>query len=135
MSDSIRFLIADDEQHIRNLLAIMVNSIGYEVVGQAEDGQQAVDMYQSLKPDVLLLDINMPSMSGVDVLQHVITVNSSAVVIMLTSLNSLDVVRQCLGGGAKQYILKDNSIDNMREMLQEAISKNIGLIAKNQMTP
>ncbi|MBL1261554.1 MAG: response regulator [Thiotrichaceae bacterium] len=125
MPDSLRFVIADDESHIRNLLEIMVSSIGYEVVGLAEDGKQALQMYTDLQPDVLLLDINMPNMSGVDVLHEVITMNPSAIVIMLTSLNSLDIVRQCLGGGAKQYILKDNSIDNMRTILEEAILKNI----------
>lgn len=133
MSEKIRFIVADDEAHIRDLLRIMATSIGYEVIGDAEDGEMAISMYRELKPDVLLLDINMPKMNGIDALGKIMLEDPSAVVIMLTSLNSLDVVRQSLAAGAKHYILKDNSIDNMREMLQEAVSKNIGLIAKKQL--
>lgn len=127
-ASSIKFLIADDEDHIRSLLKLMVISMGHEVVGLAVNGEQAVSLYGQTKPDVLLLDINMPNMNGVDVLQEIISVNPSAVVIMLSSLNSLDVVHQCLNSGAKHYILKDNSIDNLREILKEAIAGYSGLI-------
>lgn len=122
MISKIRFVVADDERHIRSLMMAMITSIGYEAVGWAENGEQAIELYRKMRPDVLLLDINMPLKSGIDVLHEVISLDPAAVVIMLTSINSLDVVSQCLSSGAKHYILKDNSTDNMRAMLEEAVS-------------
>jgi len=107
----IRVMIVDDQKSIRDLLRSIVEELGAEVVSEACDGIEAVDLFKKHAPDVTLMDINMPRMDGVAALQQIIELNSDALVLMLTSQNSMEVVKKCLTSGAKNFILKDNPPD------------------------
>ena len=118
-SDKIRVVIADDEAHIRYILKNVVQKEGMIVVGEAADGQAALDLYRRLKPDLLLLDINMPVRNGDEVLLDVLKEFPAAKVIMLTMVADAEVVQRCLAAGALNYILKSHSTDAIRRILRE----------------
>ena len=101
----VRVLIADDESHIRSLISLIVTSLGAETVAEAADGEQALSLYKQHQPDMVLLDINMPKMDGISVLKKIMAINNRTLVVMLTSLNALETVKECIDSGAWNYIL------------------------------
>lgn len=115
----IRVLIVDDERHIRNLIRLIVSSLGAEVVGEAGDGVQALELYKQLSPDITMLDINMPKLDGISVLKQIVALNPRSLVIMMTSLNAIDVVKECIDNGARNYILKNVPADELSKMIGE----------------
>ncbi|HCA27809.1 MAG TPA: hypothetical protein DEP05_09295 [Betaproteobacteria bacterium] len=115
----VRVLIADDEAHIRQLIRFILSSLGAEVVAEAADGETAVRLYQEHKPDMVLLDINMPKLDGMEALKRIVAINNKTLVIMLTAQNALDVVRQCLDHGARNFILKSNSAEELDKIIRE----------------
>ena len=119
-SGNFRVVIADDEAHFRHILKYVVQKEGMTVVGEAADGQAALDLYRLHKPDLLLLDINMPVRNGDEVLLDVIKEFPAAKVIMLTMVADAEVVQRCLGAGASNYILKGQSTDDIRRILRES---------------
>jgi two-component system chemotaxis response regulator CheY len=112
-----RVLIADDEPHIRSLIRLIVTSLGAEVVAEANDGEQALHLYKQFSPDMILLDINMPKIDGISVLKQVMAINSNTLVVMLTSLNTLEVVKECIDNGAWNYILKNTTADELHKAI------------------
>ena len=118
-SDIFRVAIADDEAHIRCILRYAVQKEGMLVVGEAADGQAALDLYRQHKPDLLLLDINMPVRNGDEVLVDVLKEFPAAKVMMLTMVADSEVVQRCLDAGALNYILKSRSTDAIRGSLRE----------------
>ncbi|MDH4284084.1 MAG: response regulator [Gallionellaceae bacterium] len=108
-----RILIADDEVHIRSLIRLIVTSLGAEVVAEAADGEQALSLYREHRPDMVMLDINMPKLDGIAVLKQIIEINPRTLVIMLTSLNALDVVKECIDNGAWNYLLKNTTAEEL----------------------
>jgi len=114
----IRILVADDHLvyriGIRNLIG---SESGFEVVGEASDGMQAIELYRRLRPDVLLLDLRMPQKSGIEVVQAVRKESGDAHILIVTSYQTEEEVFQVLQAGALGYILKDMG----REMLIQAI--------------
>ena len=114
-----RVLIADDEPHIRSLISLIITSLGAEVVAEAEDGEQALSMYKQLSPDMVLLDINMPKMDGIKVLKQIMAINDKTLVVMLSSLNALEVVKECIEYGAWNYILKNVTSEELNRTISE----------------
>jgi len=114
-----RVLIADDEPHIRSLISLIVTSLGAEVVAEASDGEQALSMYKQFSPDMVLLDINMPKMDGISVLKQIMAINNRTLVVMLTSLNALEVVKECIDNGAWNYILKNTTAEELHKAISE----------------
>ncbi len=114
---AIRILVADDHLvyriGIRNLLG---SEPGFEVIGEASDGVQAIEQFRTLRPDVLLVDLRMPHKNGIEVVQAVRS-ESSAHVLVVTSYQTEEEVFQVLQAGALGYLLKDVG----RETLIEAI--------------
>ncbi len=104
----ISTLIADDDDSMHQVLKVILPGIGAEVVGEAGDGQEALGLYVKHRPHLVLLDINMPKMSGIEVLQEIKLINPKACVIMLTSENSAETVKACIRSGARAYVLKTN---------------------------
>lgn len=117
-------LLADDEDHIRRLVKVVIQSMNCKVVAEARNGEEAVALYKVHNPHITFLDINMPQMSGIDALSEIMKINPNAMVIMLTSLTDVDTVQKCISLGAASYIRKDVPIDEMKLMIRDAWDDN-----------
>src|SRR5439155_10028349 len=95
----------------------------------AQDGEEAVTKYLELQPDLVLMDINMPKMDGVEALKRINASNPGALVIMLTSQNTAAVVRECLMHGAKNFLLKSNPAAVLYEELRTSWAAHSALRA------
>ena len=99
-------LIADDAMFMRALVKKVLVSGGHEVIGEAENGRRAVELYTSLKPDVVLMDITMPEFDGLQALEAIIQQDPQAQIIMCTALGQQDKVKSALMIGARDYVVK-----------------------------
>jgi YesN/AraC family two-component response regulator len=116
----IRVLIADDEAHIRNVIGRIVQALGGEVVAQAGDGEEAARLFELTRPDIVILDINMPSLTGDQALARMLKIAPSTIGIMMTAQDTIDAVRNCLEIGAREYILKSNPAQEIYRLLGES---------------
>jgi len=124
----IQVLIVDDEPHIRSLLKVIVSSLGAEVVGEAGDGESAVALFRELAPNLVLLDISMPKLDGIEVLKQIMAINDKVLVIMLSAQDTMDVVNECLDSGARNFILKNNADQELYKLIAETWSDYVAEI-------
>ncbi len=117
MSDTV--LIIDDAQFMRMMLADIVEDMGMKVIGQAADGQEGIDAFKELNPDLTLLDITMPNMDGLDALKMIMSIRSDASVVMITALGQKDQVLASIKAGARDFIIKPFD----QERIQETLSR------------
>ncbi|MEH2072102.1 MAG: response regulator transcription factor [Nostoc sp.] len=111
-SVAIRVLIVDDHSIVRQGLAAMIeNELDMTVVGQAGNGQEAINQYRQLQPDVTLMDLRMPQMSGVDATMAICAEFAHARIIILTTYDGDEDIYRGLHAGAKGYLLKDAEPD------------------------
>lgn len=115
-------LVVDDEAHIRKFVTLILRSIGITSVIEAANGEDAVTVYQRDRPDVVLLDINMPRVDGIETLKRLKGIDPDCVAIMLTSLASRSTVEQALELGAANYIRKDTPKDEIAKALTETLA-------------
>jgi DNA-binding NarL/FixJ family response regulator len=104
----IRVLLADDHPVIRGAVRLKLESDGIEVVGEAGDGREAVDLVRSLHPEVVLLDCNMPRMGGLDAARTILENDSQAKIILLTSDDEPETMSEAARIGARAYLFKDD---------------------------
>src|SRR6056297_2783665 len=106
--DNYRVLIVDDSMFVTKQINQILTSEGFEIVGSATDGEQAVEKYKELHPnvDLVTMDITMPKMDGVTALEKIMEFDKSATVVMVSALGKNDLVKNSLMIGAKNYIVK-----------------------------
>ncbi len=117
-----RVVIAEDEALIRLDLAEMLAEEGYDVVGQAEDGETAVALAEELRPDLVILDIKMPRLDGIAAAQRVAALRIAPVVI-LTAFSQRDLVEQARDAGAMAYVVKPFSMTDLVPAIEMAVSR------------
>lgn len=115
----MRVVIAEDETHVRKLIRTILLKMNCEIVGEAANGLDAVEIFSQLKPHMLLLDINMPLKSGKEALTEIRRRYQNAFVIMLTSLSDTETVEDCIKLGASGFIRKDVSMDEMQDIIKQ----------------
>jgi two-component system chemotaxis response regulator CheY len=116
----VRVLVVDDEEITRKLIIQVLKSVGYEIVGEAENGSIAIDLFRQQKPDLVTLDVRMPTMDGYSTLIQLKRIDENANVVMLTNENDRDTVTKILGAGAINYIVKPLKRQVLLEKLREA---------------
>ena len=121
-SSTKRVLVAEDEAIIRLDLAEMLGEAGYEVVGQAGDGEQAVAMALELRPDIVILDVKMPVMDGITAAEQ-IGKERICPVVMLTAFSQTELVERARDAGVMAYVVKPFTAGNVTPALDIALSR------------
>ncbi len=117
-----RVLVAEDEALIRLDLAEMLREEGYEIVGEAGDGQEAVDLAESLKPDLVIMDVKMPRRDGIDAASEIASKRIAPIVI-LTAFSQRDLVERARDAGAMAYLVKPFNITDLIPAIEVAVSR------------
>jgi two-component system chemotaxis response regulator CheY len=116
-----KILLADDEPHIRKFIGLLLRQLGSPTIVEASNGAQAVELYQSEQPDLVLLDVNMPEIDGLQALEKLRALDPDCAVIMLTSLTTRQVIERAAELGAVNYIRKDTPKDEILATLRQII--------------
>ena len=128
MTELIRILIADDHYVVRKGLAtLLVPRNGTEVVGEAATGREAVELARALQPDVILMDMIMPEMTGPEAIRLIKQENSKARILVLTSFGESKQVSAAIQAGALGYLLKDSSPDDLLHAIRSVYRGNLVL--------
>lgn len=122
MNFSGTILIVDDEAHIRKYVTLILKSLGVTSVVEASNGEEAVATFERIQPDMVLLDVNMPQIDGIETLQRLKSVDPDCIVVMLTSLANRATVEQALQLGAANYIRKDTPREEVAKAIAETIA-------------
>lgn len=123
MSFSGKILIVDDEAHVRKFVSLVARQLGTPVIFEASNGIDAVAIYEKERPDLVLLDVNMPGQDGLVTLRQLTRLDPDCIVVMLTSLASRPVVQEALQNGATNYLRKDTPKEQILAALQQTIAQ------------
>ena len=129
MPRPVNALIIDDEPHVRVLIRVLLKQLGIDTVWEAADGNAALDQARSHTPDVILLDINLPQIGGLEVLAKLKAANPTIPVIIVSSQSTMKTVIQTRELGAEAYVLKHAPKSEVLQMLSDAfdnIAENTG---------
>ncbi|NLR46355.1 response regulator [Priestia megaterium] len=117
-----RILIVDDHLVVREGLKLLIEtSDKYVIVGEAENGRIAIDLVEKLKPDVILMDLYMPVMSGLEAITELRRTNPEIPIVILTTYNEDQLMMKGIEAGAKGYLLKDTGVENLFKSIDSAI--------------
>ena len=120
---SKRILIVDDAAFMREMLRDILADSGYEIVGEAADGEQAVSMFREVQPDLVTLDIVLPRKSGLEALREIRGLDPGARIVRCSALGQEAMVMEALEAGAQDFIVKPFKPDQALGVIEKAISK------------
>jgi DNA-binding NarL/FixJ family response regulator len=118
---TINILIADDHLMVRKGLSALIQGVAdFTLVGEAENGRQVIKMYSTLHPDVVLMDIVMPYVGGIEAIRTIRAEDPAANIIALTSFSDEQLISQALAAGARGFLYKDVSVDELINAIRQA---------------
>ena len=117
-----RVLIVDDALIMRKRIKEIAEEAGWQVAGEAKDGEEAVALYQQEKPDMVTLDIVMPKMDGVSALKQMIQVDPQARVVMISAVNQKGKLAECIQAGAIDFIVKPFEKASLRNFFEKYLT-------------
>ncbi len=114
-------LICDDAIFMRRLIAQVMTQAGFEVIGEAENGLQAIRKYQELRPDVVTMDLLMPEMTGIDAVRQIIKDDSDACIVMCSSMGQEALTTEAMEAGARSWVVKPFSPPQLVDAIESAL--------------
>ncbi|KUK11681.1 MAG: Two-component response regulator involved in modulation of flagellar [Clostridia bacterium 41_269] len=117
-----RVLVVDGAAFMRMMLKDILTKNGYEVVGEAANGNEAVEKYRELKPDVVTMDITMPEKDGITAVREIMALDSNARIIMCSAMGQQAMVMEAIQAGAKDFIVKPFQQERVIQALQKVAS-------------
>ena len=128
ITSNVEIFLADDHSILRDgLKLILENEEEFNIVGEAGDGREAYEMIEKLKPDVAVLDISMPSMSGIELSRHLKRYLPETKILILSRHDKDEYIKQVLQFGVEGYILKDDASDELIKAVKEVMKGNLYL--------
>jgi len=112
-----RVLIVDDAAFMRTSIRKMIETHEYSIVGEAENGEEAIDKYNKLKPDIVTMDITMPVMNGLEATKAILTADPKANIVMISALGQENFVKEAILLGAKNFIVKPFKVETVLKVL------------------
>ena len=119
-----RVLLADDALFMREMIREIIEPDGFEVIGEATDGIEAIEQFRRLQPDIVTMDIVMPRLSGIDAVERIIQLDPSAKIIMCSALGQEALVMEALKAGAKDFVVKPFKPEDVLGTLQKVLEKD-----------
>ncbi len=116
-------LIVDDAAFMRMMIKNILSKNGYEIVGEAENGQVAVELYKKLKPDLVTMDITMPEMNGIDGVKAIRGFDPNANIIMCSAMGQQAMVMEAIQAGAKDFIVKPFQQDRILQAIGRVLAR------------
>lgn len=116
-----KILLVDDAQIVRMMLKDILVPLGYEIVGEACDGNEGVQKYKQLKPDLVTMDIVMPDKDGIEALKEILEFDPNAKVIMVTAIDQKDYLKKAITLGAFDYIVKPFEDSRVAEAIEKSL--------------
>jgi two-component system, chemotaxis family, chemotaxis protein CheY len=116
-----RVLVCDDAIFMRTMISDILSGAGYDVVGEAETGVQAIERYRDLKPDLVTMDIVMPDMGGIDAVREIIKHDPDAKVLMCSAMGQQALVVEAIQAGAKDFVVKPFQPSRVLEAVQRVL--------------
>jgi two-component system chemotaxis response regulator CheY len=122
-----KIMIVDDAAFMRAMLKQIVVRMGYEVAAEAASGEEAVQLYPIVAPDLVTMDITMPGMDGIQALKQIRKLNPAAKIIMCSAMAQQKLVIEAITSGAKDFISKPFHEDKVQEAIRKALSPSSSL--------
>nr|WP_302595208.1 response regulator [uncultured Cellulosilyticum sp.] len=116
-----KVLIVDDAAFMRMMIKDILSKNGYEVAGEAENGLKAVDKYKELTPDLVLMDITMPEMNGIDAVKAIKGFDPGAKIVMCSAMGQQAMVIESIQAGARDFIVKPFQADRVLEAVRKVV--------------
>jgi len=116
-----RVLVCDDAIFMRTMISDILSGAGYEVVGEAETGLQAIQRYRELKPDLVTMDIVMPDMGGIDAVREIVKDDANAKILMCSAMGQQALVVEAIQAGAKDFVVKPFQPSRVLEAVQRVL--------------
>lgn len=116
-------LVVDDDHMMREMLKLILNADGYRVLGEAANGKNAIALCTSLKPGLVLLDINMPEMDGLQALEEIRKVSPATKVVMVSAEATMDKVKEAIGKGAVGFVVKPLNAASVLDKIENCFRK------------
>ena len=126
----VRVLVVDDVDLFRTGLSAALRAAGFDICGQAADGEGAVTAAEELLPDVVVLDILMPGLSGLEVVEKILAVSPSSRVILLTASESVEDLLEGIRAGARGYLVKDTAFEGLADAIREVVRGGAAVSAR-----
>jgi two-component system chemotaxis response regulator CheY len=117
-----RILVVDDAAFMRMMIKDILSKNGYEIVGEAENGARAVEKYKDLVPDLVIMDITMPEMDGIQAVKAIKGINGDAKIIMCSAMGQQAMVIESIQSGAKDFIVKPFQAERVIEAVRKVLS-------------
>jgi two-component system chemotaxis response regulator CheY len=116
-----KVLIVDDAAFMRMMLKDILTKGGYEIIGEAENGEVAIRKYEELAPDLVIMDITMPEMSGLEAVKRIRALDSQAKIIMCSAMGQQSMVIEAIQSGAKDFVVKPFQADRILEAVAKVL--------------
>lgn len=117
-----RVLIVDDAKFMRTLVRDALISAGHDVAGEAENGNQAIELYKSLKPDLVTMDITMREKDGLEAASEILKLDARARIVMVTALGQEDLLARAIKMGVKDFVVKPFPPERLQQAVQKALT-------------
>jgi two-component system chemotaxis response regulator CheY len=114
-------LVCDDAIFMRTMVGDILTQAGFEIVGEAESGVEAVERYRELRPDLVTMDIVMPDMSGIDAVREIVKIDPEARVLMCSAMGQQGLVVEAIKAGAKEFVVKPFQPSRVLEAVTRAL--------------
>lgn len=118
-----KVLLTDDSAFMRMQLKESLSKLGHEVIGEAENGLDAIEKYEELNPELITMDITMPEMNGVDAVKEIRKRNTDVKIIMCSAMGQKNMVLEAIQAGANDFIVKPFSMERIKEAIEKAFMK------------